>query len=191
VFSKVKSHLFHAFPDNATMFMDSIQMRVIQKLSASLFMVPCSRSHDIKLKPLKREVDKIIPVFHALSVYSFSGEATPSSPEVEFGGFAVKKKKPSQKMMKRQRKTTSQPLDPKPFEDADWDVPEDQEDANQLVYACMLEMQVCLRVRICSHAWWHGLLTAHSGIPRLDPRSGFRQRHPRGLPRSGSTSRAH
>jgi hypothetical protein len=149
-FSILQNGVFDKYPKNVRDFESSVPARILQRFTNSLFILPCGRSSDT-LRQYKQEFELMMPVLLALPNFSFgaSGGAAPSSPEDEFGGFALKKKKPSQKMMKKARQATFQPPpDPVMFEKLDVEYPETKQDVEDLERYLLSEAKSILQVGI-------------------------------------------
>jgi hypothetical protein len=130
VFAILKTALVGDFPKSVAAFDASIAARLVQRLSMSLFVLPCGRSSDTLLEH-NRELGLLVPALLALPKFGFGAPMSPESPEDEYGGFAVKKKK-SQKAAKRGRLASAPaPPDPAIFERCDIDYPETKEDVDE------------------------------------------------------------
>jgi hypothetical protein len=145
VFSVFQTCLIGHFPGNAAAFDSSLAARLIQRLSMSLFVLPCGRSSDTLLQH-NREVSSLMPALLALPKFGFGTPASPSSPEDEFGIFVVRKK--SQKAHRRERSMSVQMMAPDPaiFERSGLYYPDTKDDVEDLEEHTLGRMHTILGV---------------------------------------------
>jgi hypothetical protein len=146
VFAILKTALVGEFPKSVAAFDASIAARLVQRLSMSLFVLPCGRSSDTLLEH-NRELALLVPALLALPKFGFGAPMSPESPEDEYGSFAIKKKK-SQKAAKRGRQASAQALpDPAIFDRCDVDYPETREDVDVTEEYLLGKIRRILKVR--------------------------------------------
>jgi hypothetical protein len=147
VYTMFQETILDRFPKTVAAFELSVASPLVQRLSTSLFLLPCGRSSD-ELLEHNRELGLLLPALAALPKFGFGVPATPVSPDDEFGGFAVKKKKPSQKAMKRARQASMQPLPDKAlYERSGLWYPETEDEVKDLEDYMLNRIQTILRVR--------------------------------------------
>jgi hypothetical protein len=130
IFSVFQTCLLGQFPGNAAAFDVSLAARLIQRISMSLFILPCGRSSDTLLER-NREVSLLTLALLALPKFGFGTPASPSSPEDEFDLFVVRQK--SRKANRRERSMSIQaPPDPTIFERTGLYYPDTKEDVEDL-----------------------------------------------------------
>jgi hypothetical protein len=182
VFTILKTALVGDFPKSVSAFDASVAARLVQRLAMSLFVLPCGRSSDTLLEH-NRELGLLVPALLALPKFGFGVPMSPESPEDEYGGFVVKKKK-SQKAAKRGRQASVQaPPDPAIFERCDIDYPETKEDVDETEEYLLGRARRILKVwQNLLHSKVYTELNIHcSGLSRISSPPEFRCRYTRGV----------